>query len=101
MFGYIALTRAFYTQMKARGGGVILNIIGVAGERMNPRYILGSAGNSALMSLTRALGGALSGLWRTSVGSQPRPDCDRTRDNPCCRLGANSALARRTAGPMC
>jgi short-subunit dehydrogenase len=46
LFGYIALTRAFYARMKAAGGGgVILNVIGVSGGRMNARYILGSAGN--------------------------------------------------------
>ncbi len=56
LFGYIALTRAFYAAMKGRGSGVILNVIGTSGERMNARYILGSAGNSALMALTRALG---------------------------------------------
>ena len=57
LFGYIALTRAFYAHMKSQGGGgVIMNVIGNSGERMNARYILGSVGNSALMSLTRALG---------------------------------------------
>lgn len=71
VFGYIALTRAFYTRMKARGDGVILNIIGVAGERMNPRYILGSAGNSALMSLTRALGGRSPDFGVRVLGVNP------------------------------
>lgn len=56
VFGYIALTRHFYSRMKARRSGVIVNVIGHSGERMNARYILGSTGNSALMSLTRALG---------------------------------------------
>lgn len=71
VFGYIALTRAFYTRMKARGDGVILNIIGVAGERMNPRYILGSSGNSALMSLTRALGGRSPDFGIRVLGVNP------------------------------
>jgi NAD(P)-dependent dehydrogenase (short-subunit alcohol dehydrogenase family) len=57
VFGYINLTRSIYTGMKERGQGVIVNIIGNSGERMNARYILGSAGNIALMGLTRALGG--------------------------------------------
>jgi NAD(P)-dependent dehydrogenase (short-subunit alcohol dehydrogenase family) len=57
VFGYINMTRAFYSQMKIRGEGVILNIIGNSGERMAAKYILGSAGNIALMGLTRALGG--------------------------------------------
>ncbi|MGF1651521.1 MAG: short-chain dehydrogenase/reductase [Hyphomicrobiaceae bacterium] len=56
VFGYINMTRSFYKAMKSRGSGVIVNIIGNSGERMQSRYILGSSGNSALMSLTRALG---------------------------------------------
>ena len=56
VFGYINLTRFFYTAMKAQGSGVIVNVIGNSGERMNARYILGSAGNISLMGLTRALG---------------------------------------------
>ena len=56
VFGYINMTRAFYSQMKIRGEGVILNIIGNSGERMAAKYILGSTGNIALMGLTRALG---------------------------------------------
>ncbi len=56
VFGYINMTRAFYARMKTRRQGVIVNVIGNSGERMQSRYILGSSGNSALMSLTRALG---------------------------------------------
>jgi 3-mercaptopyruvate sulfurtransferase SseA len=43
--------------MKARGGGVIVNDIGAAGEKFDANYICGSAGNAALMAFTRALGG--------------------------------------------
>lgn len=57
VFGYIAMTRGFYTEMKKRRDGVIVNVIGVSGERMDAGYILGSAGNIALMGLTKALGG--------------------------------------------
>ncbi|MBM3490190.1 MAG: SDR family oxidoreductase [Alphaproteobacteria bacterium] len=56
VFGYINLTRYFFGVMKAQGYGVIVNVIGNSGERMNARYILGSAGNVSLMGLTRALG---------------------------------------------
>src|SRR5438034_3029455 len=55
--GYINLTRAIYAQMRARGGGVIVNDIGAAGEKFDANYICGSAGNAALMAFTRALGG--------------------------------------------
>lgn len=56
VFGYINMCRAAYAAMKARGEGVIINIIGVGGEKPTAGYIAGGAGNAALMALTRALG---------------------------------------------
>lgn len=56
VFGYINLTRAVYAQMKSRGKGVIVNVIGAAGERPHLDYIAGGAGNAALMAFTRAMG---------------------------------------------
>ena len=55
VFGYINLSRALYPRLKERAG-VIVNVIGVGGERFDPGYIAGSAGNAALMAFTRALG---------------------------------------------
>ena len=57
VFGYINLTRMMYKVMKERGSGVIVNIIGLAGERFDANYIAGSTGNAGLMAFTRALGG--------------------------------------------
>ncbi|MFN4090480.1 MAG: short-chain dehydrogenase/reductase [Alphaproteobacteria bacterium] len=56
VFGYISLSRVVYAAMKARGSGVIVNVIGAAGEQFPPGYIAGAAGNAALMAFTRALG---------------------------------------------
>jgi NAD(P)-dependent dehydrogenase (short-subunit alcohol dehydrogenase family) len=56
VFGYINLCRAVYANMRARGKGVIVNIIGAAGERPHRDYIAGGAGNAALMAFTKALG---------------------------------------------
>jgi hypothetical protein len=56
VFGYINLCRAVYPQMKERNCGVIINIIGAAGERPGKDYIAGGAANAALMAFTRALG---------------------------------------------
>jgi NAD(P)-dependent dehydrogenase (short-subunit alcohol dehydrogenase family) len=56
VFGYINLARAVYPAMKARGGGVIVNIIGLGGETMDGGYIAGAAGNASLMAFSRALG---------------------------------------------
>ncbi len=71
VFGYINITRAFYGAMKRRKAGVIINIIGNSGERMDARYILGSAGNSALMGLTRALGGRSPDFGIRVLGINP------------------------------
>ena len=43
-------------QCEARRGGVILNVIGYAGERHNAKYVIGSAGNAVLMAFTRTAG---------------------------------------------
>src|SRR5262245_42393754 len=56
VFGYINLARELYRCMCARGSGVIINVIGVAGERPRSSYIAGTAGNAALMAFSRALG---------------------------------------------
>ena len=56
VFGYINLCRAVYPLMKARGKGVIVNVIGAAGERPRQDYIAGGAANASLMAFTRALG---------------------------------------------
>jgi NAD(P)-dependent dehydrogenase (short-subunit alcohol dehydrogenase family) len=66
VFGYINTCRAALANMKARGGGVIVNVIGAAGERPSPGYIAGAGGNAALMALTRALG-ATSTRWGVRV----------------------------------
>ena len=71
VFGYINMTRSFYTAMKARGSGVIVNVIGNAGEKMRAGYILGSSGNSALMSMTRALGARSPDYGVRVVGVNP------------------------------
>ena len=39
VFGYIDLTRLILPRMTARKSGVIINIIGMAGERPEPEYI--------------------------------------------------------------
>lgn len=73
VFGYINMCRIYYQKMKAAGGGVIINDIGNAGERYDPDYIAGTAGNASLMAFTRALGGrSLEDNIRV-VGVNPGP----------------------------
>jgi len=55
VFGYISLSRAVYPMMAARKQGVIVNVIGAAGQWLPPGYLAGATGNAALMAFTRAL----------------------------------------------
>lgn len=73
VFGYINLTRAMYTEMKSRGGGVILNNIGNGGQNPDFNYIAGSTGNAALMAFTCALGGRSLDDGIRVVGVNPGP----------------------------
>lgn len=73
VFGYVALTRAVYASMRARRRGVIVNVIGVAGQTPVASYISGSAANAALMMFTRALGGVSLDDGVRVVGVNPGP----------------------------
>ena len=56
VFGYINMTRKFYAAMCERKSGVILNIVGLAGEKHQYDYTAGSMGNAALAAFTRTIG---------------------------------------------
>ena len=71
VFGYINMCRAVYANMKAANGGVIINVIGAAGERPSFGYVAGSAGNASIMGLTRALGGVSTKDGIRVVGINP------------------------------
>jgi NAD(P)-dependent dehydrogenase (short-subunit alcohol dehydrogenase family) len=73
VFGYINMCRAYFRMMKARGSGVIVNILGNGGERLDAGYIAGGAGNASLMAFTRALGGNSAEVGVRVVGVNPGP----------------------------
>ena len=56
VFGYLDLTRELYARMRSRGSGVIVNVIGMAGENPSFDYICGSTANAGLAAFTKALG---------------------------------------------
>jgi len=72
VFGFIGLTRALYPALRRRRG-VVVNVIGAAGELFDPGYIAGSTGNAALMAFTRALGKAAPDDGMRVVGINPGP----------------------------
>ena len=73
VYGYINMTRRFYAAMKSRGRGVIVNVIGSGGERLDADYIAGASGNASLMAFTRALGGSSPRDGIRVVGINPGP----------------------------
>jgi NAD(P)-dependent dehydrogenase (short-subunit alcohol dehydrogenase family) len=56
VFGYVNLTRALFAGMRQRKSGVIVNVIGMAGENPSFEYICGSTANAGLAAFTKALG---------------------------------------------
>jgi len=56
VFGYVNMCRTFYPLMKARGSGVIVNVVGNAADTHDPEYICGVAGNAALTAFSQSLG---------------------------------------------
>ncbi len=73
VFGYINLTRAVYARMKAKKSGVIVNVLGNAGEKLNAAYIAGSTANAGLMAFTRTLGGVAPADGIRVLGVSPGP----------------------------
>jgi NAD(P)-dependent dehydrogenase (short-subunit alcohol dehydrogenase family) len=71
VFGFISLCREIYPRMAARKSGVMINIIGGAGEKFPSGYVAGAAGNAALMAFTRALGRGASADGVRVVGINP------------------------------
>ena len=81
VFGYINLTREIYRRMRDRRRGVIVNVIGVSGERPRQDYIAGVTGNAALMAFTRTLGGESVDYGVRVVGVNPgQVETDRLRE---------------------
>jgi len=73
VFGYINLTREIYRMMSARKRGVIVNVVGMAGERPDATYIAAGSGNAALIYFTEALGGASLKDGVRVLGVNPGP----------------------------
>jgi NAD(P)-dependent dehydrogenase (short-subunit alcohol dehydrogenase family) len=73
VFGYIDLCRHFLPRMREHGAGVILNVIGVAGEMFETKYIAGCVGNAALIAFTKTLGATCIEDGIRVVGINPGP----------------------------
>jgi len=78
VFAYINMSRAFYPILKERGGGAIINVLGVGSRQKRFDYICGGMGNAALDFFTECLGGGSPKDNIRVVGISPgRVDTDR------------------------
>lgn len=71
VFGYINLTRELFARMKARKGGVIVNVIGMAGENPSFEYVCGSMANAGLGAFTKAMGKGSAAFGVRVLGVHP------------------------------
>jgi 3-oxoacyl-[acyl-carrier protein] reductase len=71
VFGYVNLSRELFTRMKARKSGVIVNVIGMAGEKPSFEYICGSMANAGLGAFTKAMGTGSSAFGVRVLGVHP------------------------------
>jgi len=70
VFGFINLTRELYPRLKTRKG-VIVNVIGMAGEHGTFEYICGATANAGLANFTKALGRGYAQHGVRVVGVHP------------------------------
>jgi 3-oxoacyl-[acyl-carrier protein] reductase len=73
LFGYIRVAREVFPHLKTRGGGRIVNVIGIAGVQPMENYMIRGAANAALLNFTKALAdeGAPHGILVTGVNPGP------------------------------
>jgi NAD(P)-dependent dehydrogenase (short-subunit alcohol dehydrogenase family) len=73
LLGYIRMAREVFPHLQRRGGGRIINVIGLAGRQPFPNYMIGGAANAALLNFTKALAdeGAPYGVLVTGVSPGP------------------------------
>jgi len=84
--------------MCERKRGVIVNIIGLAGERHTAQYIAGTMGNASLMAMSRALGGE-SPDYRRARDRHSNPGAIETDRQSCAGKRARKRnSATKTAG---
>jgi NAD(P)-dependent dehydrogenase (short-subunit alcohol dehydrogenase family) len=60
-----------FRRMREKKQGVIVNVIGLGGERHNFNYVAGAAGNASLMSFTHAMGAHSTDHGIRVVGVNP------------------------------
>ncbi|MBR9909240.1 MAG: SDR family oxidoreductase [Gammaproteobacteria bacterium] len=72
VWGYMSLTKLLYDKIKQQRG-VVVNVIGAAGEIPSPDYLVGSTANAALMMFTRSFARSARNDGVRVVGINPGP----------------------------
>jgi NAD(P)-dependent dehydrogenase (short-subunit alcohol dehydrogenase family) len=89
-FSYINVIDPAVKRMAKRGGGVIVNIIGVGGKVASSTHLAGGSANAALMLATAGLGATYAGKDVRIVGVSPSlTETDRVAEG----LAADARLA--------
>ncbi len=73
VFAYVNMCRAFYPHLKARGGGVIVNVLGAGSRQKRADYICGGMANASLDFFTETLGAESPADNIRVVGVSPGP----------------------------
>jgi 3-oxoacyl-[acyl-carrier protein] reductase len=73
LMGYVRCARAFVPDMAARKWGRVVNVIGLGGHHIVPRYVAGGAINAALLNLTKSLAKEYAAAGVTVNGVNPGP----------------------------
>jgi 3-oxoacyl-[acyl-carrier protein] reductase len=73
LIGYVGAAQAAFPHIARRGGGRVVNVIGIAGVQPFPNHMMAGVGNAALMNFTKALAeeGAPHGILVTGVSPGP------------------------------
>src|SRR4051812_31751220 len=93
VFGYINLMRAMYPHMRGKPPKVIVNVLGLGGEKPQWHYVCGNAANVALMGVTKSLGGRSIDDGIRVVGVNPGGVENRAHDHD--PAGARATRIRR------
>jgi 3-oxoacyl-[acyl-carrier protein] reductase len=73
LMGYVRCARAFIPEMAAAGWGRVVNVIGLGGHQIVPRYVAGGAINAALLNVTKSLAKEFAAAGVTVNGVNPGP----------------------------
>ena len=99
VFGYINLMRAMYPHMRGARPKVIVNVLGLGGEKPQWHYVCGNAANVALMGVTKSLGGRSIDDGIRVVGVNPGGvETERMTTNQ--RRAPSASSATRSAGAI-